>query len=389
MTEPAERGPGWLLGRVHGIPVYLGRSWPVVGGVIVLWFGPTARVPGSPPWSGYVVAFGYALLLLLSVFAHEASHAAVARWRGLTVDRVAADLWGGHTAYDAAAAGPGTSATIAIAGPLANAVLAAVGWILLPVITQPVASALLGAVVAANLLVAAFNLLPGLPLDGGFLLEAAVWRVTGSRATGMVAAGWAGRLLTLGVLGWFLAEPLRSGAAPSLVTVVWLAIIGAFLWVGATHAIRAGHGRRAFEAIPLASLVRPVVVLPSHASAQSLLTASAPPGLWTNDPPAAGPTGWAVLLGPDARPAGFLDRAAASAVPPGSLTAVPASSFLLRTEPGWIVPAHREGDAWPVVQSLLARRQSQVSTPVLVVDPDTGRPVGTVSLDDLSAAVRR
>src|ERR1035437_9591466 len=124
-TQDSTGAPGWHLATIGGVPVYVGRSWPVIALIIVGTFGPS--IASNRPDLGlgaYAVAVGFAVLLLISVFAHEASHAVVATRLGYRVNRVVADLWGGHTAYDATAARPGASALVAIAGPAANALLA-------------------------------------------------------------------------------------------------------------------------------------------------------------------------------------------------------------------------------------------------------------------------
>src|ERR1039458_3298771 len=159
-TGPA---PGWRVATIGGVPVYIGRSWPVIALIIVGTFGPS--IASDRPDLGlgaYGVAVGYAVLLLVSVFAHEASHAVVATRMGYRVNRVVADLWGGHTAYDSSTARPGASALVAIAGPAANALLALVGWAALPAAPPGgITATLVGAVVFTNALVAGVNMLHG------------------------------------------------------------------------------------------------------------------------------------------------------------------------------------------------------------------------------------
>src|SRR5665647_1121550 len=126
-TSPA---PGWRLATIGGVPVYIGSSWPIIAVLIVATFGP--QIADRRPYLGpgaYAVAAAYAVLLLISVLAHEAAHAVVATRSGYRVNRVVADLWGGHTASDSSSARPGASALVAIAGPAANGLLALIGWL--------------------------------------------------------------------------------------------------------------------------------------------------------------------------------------------------------------------------------------------------------------------
>src|SRR5471032_2027670 len=92
---------GLRLATVGGVPVYIGRSWSFIVVIIVVTYGP--QIADGRPDLGlgaYAVALAYAGLLLVSVLAHEAAHAVVATRSGYRVNRVVADLWGGHTAYD-------------------------------------------------------------------------------------------------------------------------------------------------------------------------------------------------------------------------------------------------------------------------------------------------
>src|SRR4051794_32690163 len=174
MSTPARPAAAycWRFGTLAGTPVYLGRSWPVIAVPVVVVFGPNLARPGRGSSYGYLRAAGYAVLLLVSVLVHEAAHALTARWRGHPVSRIVADVWGGHTVYDATRSSPSTTAIVAVVGPLSNLALAAVGWGLQSVISNETAQTLLGIVAFANLLVGVFNLLPGLPLDGGQIVSA-------------------------------------------------------------------------------------------------------------------------------------------------------------------------------------------------------------------------
>lgn len=375
MGSGADPSHGWLLGRVHGIPVYLGRAWPIIALVVVVTFGPTVEI-GSRGL-GYAVAGVYAVLLLASVLAHEAGHAIVARRVGARVDRIVADLWGGHTVFDSGDLRPGSAALVAIAGPIANLALAALGWALAQAVSSVVPALLLWALFVTNLFVAGFNLLPGLPLDGGFVVDAIVWKVTGNRATGMVFAGWVGRVVTVLVALWFVGEPLWHGRAPSLVTMVWVGLIGAFLWTGATQAIRAGAARHSIQSVRVGQVLRPVAVVPGHGSGQSVVLA-------LHAAPAAE---HAVLVGPRGEPLGFVDTGALRSVPMERLDQVPAMSFLLRPPAGWIVRAEPGDDTFSVVRAFSTFGPgAAIGSAVLVVD-HAGRPMGTVAVGDLNEAL--
>jgi len=265
--------PGWQLGTLRGVPIYIGRTWPIIAVVVIATFGP--QVQNSYPDLGggaYFVALLYTLLLLLSVVAHEAAHALVAQWRGFHVQRIVADLWGGHTAYESDDKSPLSSALVAVVGPLANAVLAVAGWFLLQGMghDREVARLLVGAFVFTNGFVAIFNLLPGMPLDGGYILDAVVWRVTGSRSAGLVVAGWCGRALAVLLVVWTVVLPLARGNTPDTFYVLWSVLIAGFLWFGATGAIARARSGRLFARVRIRDVLRPVYVVSDELPAAQL-----------------------------------------------------------------------------------------------------------------------
>lgn len=346
----------------------IGPSWPVVAIVIVLLFGP--RLEAQLPTLGvraYVVAALYALLLLLSVLVHEAAHALVGQQQGYRVQRIVADLWGGHTAYDQGDSTPGASALVAVVGPLANGVLALGGWALLQFMAPGgVPELLVIAFTWSNGFVALFNLLPGLPLDGGFLVEALVWRMSGSRSTGSVVAGWCGRVAAVLVVVWAIALPLVLGLSPTLVTVAGGVFLATFMWFGATSAIRSGRGRAVISRVRLADLMATVAILPD-----STPVADLPPG--------------GVVVHNAARGAwGLIDPDALAAVPSESRATVPARAVAAAQPPGWVVRVEDAGgDVLPVVAAV----QESGPPVVLVLAERPARTAGVVRTDDLRDAL--
>ncbi|GMA26126.1 hypothetical protein GCM10025864_38850 [Luteimicrobium album] len=229
-------------------------SWFVAAAVLTVLFAPTVRYVSPDLGVGtYVVALAFVLLLFLSVFLHEAAHALVARARGHEVHELALTLWGGHTAYGGGG-GPLDAFLVAVVGPVTNLVLAGAFWAAFQPVRgdASIAGLLLYAGAFSNAFVGIFNLLPGLPLDGGQMLESAVWGGTGNREKGTVAAGWVGRAVAVAVIVWAVGVPLARGGQPSLTTVIWGVLIGGFLWQGPRR-----PWRRARRAPPSPTCVRP------------------------------------------------------------------------------------------------------------------------------------
>ncbi|MEP6649757.1 MAG: site-2 protease family protein [Lapillicoccus sp.] len=384
---------GWRLGAVRGIPVYLGRSWPIIALVVVVSFGPSVRSSTGESGGvfGYAVAVAYAVLLLLAVLAHEAGHALVARRFGFRVDRVVADLWGGHTVYDSSTSRAGTSAAISVSGPAANLALAGVGYAAQSLGPDGVVGLLLWAVTATNAFVGVFNLLPGLPLDGGDRVDALVWKVTGDRNRALIVAGWLGRLVTVVVIFWLVGRPLLLGQWPSLITIVWCGLIGAFLWVGATSAIRAGQSGRVIERVPLARVLRPALVVGVSDSVASVLArvdGAASGGRFDGSAAAAVVAPVVVVSGRSGEALGIADLDAARGIDRARQVAVPVEAVLGRQPDGWVVVVDsREGDVSGLVSAVAAGGPS--APPTLLAVTPTGEVLGTVTLADLSAAFSR
>jgi Zn-dependent protease len=263
--EPDHSGHGVRIGRIAGVPVFLSPSWFIIAVVIVA----LVATPYFPDRVGLGLALGVtqALLLLFSVLVHEAAHALSARAFRMPVIRIVANLWGGHTSFEGGRSTPGRMAAIAAAGPAANALLAVVAWVLLLQTSGERASVLLGGLVIINGSLAVLNFLPGMPLDGGQVVESLVWKATGDRNRGAVVAGWCGRILTILLVLWFFVRPLAQGESLSF-SIIWVLVIGSVLWTGASESIRRGRALSRFHRVRLGSVVRPLTVLPGSTPVQ-------------------------------------------------------------------------------------------------------------------------
>ncbi|WP_100444305.1 M50 family metallopeptidase [Glycomyces xiaoerkulensis] len=313
-TASPLRRTGLTLARVRGIPIVLGYTWLLLAAMVVAVYAPIVRrsVPSIGQNTAYIVAGLFAVTLLLSVFLHELGHALVSLRAGIPVRKINLDALGGFTEMEREAARPATAAAIALAGPAVSAALGAVG-ILGLAITAPgsLAWQLAFQVCVANLLVAVYNLLPGLPLDGGKAVQAGIWAATGDRWTGYRVSGWAGRAVALATAGTGLW--LFSNRWFSWIGLVLLLFVGFELWRGAGAAIRAGRMGPRIRLLDAAALARPVALVPASATLAEALEAAA--------------DGREVVAVAE-RPVGVLDRASAEAVPPDQVGAMPLDGLL-------------------------------------------------------------
>ena len=254
-----DAGPGIVLARPFGIPVYISPYWFVIAGVFIIIYANdlASTLHGS---TRFVVAAAFVVLLYASVLVHELSHSVVARGFGLPVRRILLYPLGGFSEIEREPQTPAREFLVSAAGPAFSLLLAAGGWGLTHVVTAgTIGGTLVSQLMWANLVVGGFNLLPGLPLDGGRMLRAVIWKVTGRPATSTIAAAWAGRVLALGLFVLVLAPPVEARIGGDFVSVVWLAVIAAFMWTGAGQAIKATRFRERLPALQARRLARKAV----------------------------------------------------------------------------------------------------------------------------------
>lgn len=363
MAAPSEtHSAGLVIARVGGVPVQIGASWLILAAAITFIVGSGSPELGA---TAYALGVAYAVSLLISVLVHEGSHAVTARAVGLPVHRVVADLWGGHTAYDPRLSTPGKAALIAVVGPISNLALAALAWFGSLAVTSDIPSRILFAMAFVNLLLGAFNLLPGLPLDGGQLVDALVWKLTGDRAKGLVAAGWTGRIVTLGVLLWFVVRPLLTGGGLDT-SIIWMVLVAVFMWQGATAAIRTGQARQMLGRGTVAQVIQPAPVLRADTPLEA----------------AAATAGLAVVVDTAGRPVSLVFPQDASSVPRERWASTPVSA-LARVQPEhWVAETNRRDDLTAVVTAI------QESGSSIVVAVEEGRVLGLVTVEAVNSVLK-
>jgi Zn-dependent protease len=261
--QPRERGSGIPLGRIAGVPISLAPSWLLLAALITITYGQylSSRSEQLTLTTGLAVGFGFVVCLLVSVLLHELGHAVTSRHSGIGVRGITLEMLGGYTEMEREAPRPGVELYVSLAGPvvsLALGLLAAGAAAILP--PGGIAETFAFQLALSNIVVAVFNALPGLPLDGGRALQALVWKLTGDPNTGRIVAGWVGRLLALAtaaVAVLLLFSPLVKGYFGVLFTL----LVALTMWVGAGQAIR--HAKVVGNLPPFSAreLAHPLVAL--------------------------------------------------------------------------------------------------------------------------------
>jgi Zn-dependent protease len=294
----------FTIGRFGGVEVRLNWSliavfalitWSLAEGVL------PSQNPGLSHGTYIAMAIVAALLFLASILLHELGHSWVARREGIEVDSVTLWLFGGVSQLKGRFTGAGAEFRVAVSGPLVSIVLGAL-FVLIAVAQLPSSvdgvAAWLGYI---NLILAAFNLLPASPLDGGRVLHAALWRAKGdfawaTRVASEIGQGFGYLFIALG-LAMFIFQGSFSGA--------WLAFIGWYLLQGARAEARYVATEQALDGLRVRDLmVRDPVIVDADSTIGRLMDDVAWSHRFTTYP---------VLDG--GRPVGLLTFASVAAVP--------------------------------------------------------------------------
>ncbi len=268
--RPKEPGGGILMGRPFGVPVYVAPSWFLVAALITWVFGGQLdRVLPDLGGARYLVALFFAVAFYASVLVHELAHTVAALRYKLPVRRIQLQFFGGVSEIEKESETPGREFVLAFVGPLLSLVLAGLFYLALQAVEPgTVPGVLLAGLMISNLIVAVFNLLPGLPLDGGRMLRAVVWKITGKPMAGTVAAAWVGRALAVCVL---IGLPLLTyseslgadtgnlGGMNTVTDALLAAILAAIIWTGAGNSLRMARLREHLPELRARTLTRRAV----------------------------------------------------------------------------------------------------------------------------------
>lgn len=370
--EPRRPGGGILLGRPFGVPVYVTPTWFIIAGLITVLFG--NQLSDLLPDLGitrYLVAFSFAVAFYASVLVHELAHTVVALHYRLGVRRIQLQFFGGVSEIEKEAETPGREFWLAFVGPLLSLVLGGVFWGAMQFVTlATVPGVLLAGLMVSNLVVAAFNLLPGLPLDGGRMLRAVVWRLTGRPMAGTVAAAWAGRMLAIVVLiGLPSLSAARAGAPRStgeaMLDAALAAVLAVVIWNGAGAAVRGARLKEALPSLVLRTLTRRAVAVTADTPLGEALRRAREME-----------AGAVVVIDGRGDPIALVKEAAVLQVPEQRRPWIAAGALARDLEPGLRLPAGLVGE------DLLAALRATPATEYLVVEPD-GSVYGVLAVRDV------
>ncbi|WP_432096512.1 site-2 protease family protein [Streptomyces sp. bgisy100] len=377
--RPRETGGGLLMGRLFGVPVYVAPSWFLVAALITWVFG--GQLERVLPELGnlrYLVSLFFAVAFYASVLVHELAHTVAALRFKLPVRRIQLQFFGGVSEIEKESESPGREFVLAAVGPLLSLVLAGVFYLGMAAVEPgTVPGVLLAGLMISNLIVAAFNLLPGLPLDGGRMLRAVVWKLSGKPMTGTVAAAWTGRALAVAVLvglpllthtGALGTSTQDLGGVDTITDALLAAILAAIIWTGAGNSLRMARLREHLPELRARNLTRRAVPVASDTPLSEALRRA-------NE---AGARALVVVDG-DGTPVAVVREAAIVGVPEHRRPWVAVSGLAQELKPGMRVSAELSGE------ELLDALRATPATEYLVVE-ETGEIYGVLSTADVERA---
>jgi Zn-dependent protease len=355
------------LGKVAGIPVHVSPTWFIVAIVITIGFAPIVESYLGELGTGvYAVTLAFALLLYGSVLLHEISHALTARAFGLPVRGITLHFLGGHTEIERESPAPGKDMVVSFAGPLVSLAVAGAAGLGAALVDQDVVEFLFAYLAYANLIVGLFNLLPALPLDGGHMLRAAVWKITGDEHRGTLVAGRAGQVLAIAVL----AVPfIFARGYPGTLTLVWAALIAMLLWSGAAQALASGKVRSRLPKLDLRTITRRAAPVLGDVPVAEALRQAAEARVQA-----------LVVVDSAGRPTGLVKESAVNAIPEERRPWVPISDAARSISGGLTLRLDTAGEA------VLSAMRATPASEYLVVDTD-GAVYGILSIADVEAVL--
>jgi Zn-dependent protease len=366
------------MGRIFKVPVFVTPSWFLVAALITWFFGnQLERILPELGGARYLVSLFFAVAFYASVLVHELAHTVAALRFGLPVRRIQLQFFGGVSEIEKDSPTPGREFVLAFVGPLLSLVLAAVFLLGMRFTdSSTVPGVLLAGLMVSNLIVAVFNLLPGMPLDGGRMLRAVVWKITGRPMTGTVVAAWAGRVLAVVVLVGFPIATHTGGFADresftgvdSLTDGLLAAILAAIIWTGAGNSLRMARLRERLPALRATTLTRRAVPVTADAPLSEALRQA-------ND---AGARALVVVDG-DGAPQALVRESAIAAVPQHRRPWVQVGGLAQDLTEGMRVPAGLGGE------ELLEHLRTTPASEYLVVET-TGEIYGVLSTSDVERA---
>lgn len=364
------------IGQIAGVDVLLSTTWFLFAGLVAVVAAPWVEEAEPGLGAGkYVAGLVIAVVVALTILLHEASHALMAKHYGHSVDSITLHFLGGHTSMEGEARSAREEFLVAVVGPLTSIAAGLVALLVSLVAPGGLIGMTLAVVAWANIVIGVLNLVPGLPLDGGRVLKALVWGVTGNPHRGTLLAGWIGRLLAVAVLVWpFVQDSVLGTERTTSERVIDLMVAGVlalFLWSSATAAMQSARLRRRLPSIVARDLARSTLTVPDDLPVAEAVRRA-------QDAEA----GSIVTVSSSGEPLGIVNEAALLATPEERRPWLAVSTLARTLERGMTLPASIVGED-------LIRAITFLPAHEYLLVEDDGRIFGVLATADVDRAFRQ
>jgi Zn-dependent protease/CBS domain-containing protein len=251
-----------VIGRVRGIKLTMRFTWLPVAMLLALGFASVigAQFPELGSWR-YVASFAFVVAFTASILIHELAHALVALRFGISVTEINLGFFAAGTHIEGERKTPFEEFAVSVVGPLASLLVGGLAYLGSRAVDEGVGYVALFELAVANLIVGVTNLLPGLPLDGGWVLRAFVWKLTGNMHKGTIAAAWAGRVLAIAVLAAPVILERAFDRQTTIIDYVIAMAVGFFLWMGSTASLMQARLRSKLPSLQVRTLARRAIAV--------------------------------------------------------------------------------------------------------------------------------
>jgi Zn-dependent protease/CBS domain-containing protein len=269
---------GFKIGRIFGITVRIDWSWIFIF-LLVTWSLASSFGTVHQNWSvalRWGTAAGASIIFFVSVLAHEFAHSLYARSKGVPVSSITLMLFGGVSNIEKEPESAGNEFWMAILGPLTSLAIGVVLVVIVRVTAGPTQGGsvanpiqaishynpletLLAWLGSINIILAAFNMVPGFPLDGGRVLRSILWALTGNFRRATRYASWVGQGIAWVMIGTGIAMVFGVQIpffGSGLIGGLWLAFIGWFLHTAATQSYQQVVVHDILENVPVQQMMR-------------------------------------------------------------------------------------------------------------------------------------
>lgn len=370
--QPTRTPPGtWVLGHIRGIRLTMRVTWLPIA--VLLAVGFSSLIGQQFPFLGswrYLAAFAFVVAFTVSILIHELAHALVALRFDIPVTEINLGFFAAGTSIEGERKSPFEEFAISVVGPLASLAVGGLALLSARPLGEGVAQVALFELAVANLIVGVTNLLPGLPLDGGWVLRAVVWKLTGNPHTGTIAAAWAGRVLAIAVISAPLFMERLFGRPPGIIDFVIAMAVGFFLWMGSTAALAQAKLRSRLPGLQVRKLARRAIGVHNQTPLSEAIRLAAEQQ-----------AGAVVVIDGDGKPIGLVSEQSVNAVPPNQRPWTSCGEVAHRVTGGHILGVNDTGE------EILASLRATPASEYLVLDVD-GQVFGVLATADVERAFR-